>query len=212
MRIVELLVGNRQDGDLHRRQPGWQGARIMLEEECDSTLQAAQRRAMNDPRTLLGTILGDVRQIETLTHLQIDLVGEQRLLASSGRAHLHIELWAVKGGFALPDLVVELEFVSDLDQACLRKPPVLGIVDVFVAVLVPERNAIRAVLVDAEAFHDVIDEIDHLLEHTLELPRLDKDMRVRQMERQHPDQTTERPRMLLAEQRRYLRCSARSIR
>src|SRR3954467_1792855 len=71
--IGRVTVGNRHDLHLHRREPQRERARVVLDQDGDEPLEAAEDRPMNDDRAVLGIVGADVFQIEALRHLVIEL-------------------------------------------------------------------------------------------------------------------------------------------
>ena len=64
--ILHMTVRNRNHHGLHRRQPDGKRAGIVLDQDGDESLEAAEDRAMNDDRPMFGIVGADVFQIEAL--------------------------------------------------------------------------------------------------------------------------------------------------
>ena len=64
--IVQMAVGDGQDDGLDRRQPQWEGAGEVLDQDGDEPLEAAENGAVNHHRPVLGVVGADVLQVEAL--------------------------------------------------------------------------------------------------------------------------------------------------
>ena len=63
-----MPVRDGQDDRLDRGEPEREGSGVVLDQDGDEPLEAAENRAMDDHRAVLGVVGADVFQIETLRH------------------------------------------------------------------------------------------------------------------------------------------------
>ena len=68
-----MPVGNRQHDGLHRREPQRKRARIVLDEDRDEPLEAAEDRPMDHDRAVLRVVGADVLQVEALRASVVEL-------------------------------------------------------------------------------------------------------------------------------------------
>ena len=57
-----MVVADRQDPDLHRGQPGGEGAGVVLEEHAEEPLDRAEQGAVEHDRRVAGAVLAHVLQ------------------------------------------------------------------------------------------------------------------------------------------------------
>ena len=75
MRVRRLLIGDRQNGRLHRREPHRKRARIVLDQNAEESLDRSEQRAMHHHRTMLLAVFGDVFQLKPARQSEIELHG-----------------------------------------------------------------------------------------------------------------------------------------
>src|SRR3989442_14234016 len=68
-----MSIGNRNDDALDWREPHGEGAGIMLNQDCDKSLKAAQYGPVDDDRAMFGVICANVFQVEILRLLVVEL-------------------------------------------------------------------------------------------------------------------------------------------
>ena len=103
--IVEMAVGDGQHRRLDRRQPHRESPGIVLDQQGDEPLEAAENRPVDDHRPVLGVVHADVLQLEALRHLVIELDGGALPLPADRVGDVEVDLRAVKGAVALVDVI-----------------------------------------------------------------------------------------------------------
>ena len=104
---VEVAVGDRQHGGLHRRQPERELARVVLDQDPDEALERAQQRAVDHHRPVLGVVGARVGELEALGHVVVELHGAELPRAADRVGHVQVDLRAVEGAVALVEVVLE---------------------------------------------------------------------------------------------------------
>ena len=105
--VLQGLLGNRQDLDLHGCQPGGELALGLLDQVGHKAVQRAQDGAVQHHGGLLGAVLVHIGQVELCGQAEVQLAGGQGVLSTHGGLDVHIQLGAVEGGFA--DLLGEVD-------------------------------------------------------------------------------------------------------
>ena len=100
-RVVEVPVGNRQHDALHRRQPQRERAGVVLDQERDEPLEAAEDRPVDHHRPVLGVVGADVLQVEPLRHLVVELDRRALPLAADRVGDVEVDLRPVERAVAL---------------------------------------------------------------------------------------------------------------
>ncbi len=100
-----VVVADRQQAHLDRRQPRREGAGVVLEQHAEEALDRAEQGAVDHDRALARAVGADVLQAEALRLVEVHLDGRQLPLAADGVTDLDVDLRAVEGAAALVDLV-----------------------------------------------------------------------------------------------------------
>src|SRR5215472_5114882 len=103
--ILELTVGDRQNHRLNRSEPHRESAAVMLDEHAEEPFERSEERTVDHDRAMLGAVLTDVRQLEALRQVEVDLHGRQLPVAADRIAHLDVELRAVERAAAFVHLI-----------------------------------------------------------------------------------------------------------
>ena len=93
------------------RQPQRPGAGIVLDQQRDEPLEAAENRPVDDHRPVLGVVGADVLQVEPLRHLVVELNRRALPLPADRVGDVEVDLRAVERAVAL------------VDRVRLRRPP-----------------------------------------------------------------------------------------
>src|SRR5262249_22024449 len=94
------LLAHRHHADLLGRQPEWQLAGRVLEEDRDEALERPEHGAMEHHRRGLGALGRDVAEPEALGHRAVDLYGGERPRALEDVAEVEADLGAVERALA----------------------------------------------------------------------------------------------------------------
>src|SRR6185369_13279618 len=122
-RIRLMAVGNRQHDGLNRRQPEWERAGVVLDQNGDEALEAAEDCTMNHDRPVLGVVGADVFQVEVLRLLVVELNRCALPLAPDRIRNIEIDLRPVERAIAFVQRVVEAGTRERLLQLGLRVIP-----------------------------------------------------------------------------------------
>ncbi len=109
---------------------------IVLQQHGEEAFDGAEQGTMNHHRTLVGAVLRDVFELETLGQVEVELDGRDLPGAADGVAGLHGDLRAVERGAARVGHEVEVGCLGDLAQRAGGLFPDLVGTDVLVRILV----------------------------------------------------------------------------
>ena len=113
-----MPVRNRQHHGLDRRQPERKRASVVLDQDGDEPLEAAENRPVDDHRPVLGVVGADVLQVEPLRHLVVELDRGALPLPADGVGHVEVDLRPVEGAVALVQLVAPGRRASSAALSC----------------------------------------------------------------------------------------------
>src|ERR671919_993656 len=124
-RIAEELLGDRQHAGLHGRQPGREGAGVVLGQNADEALERAQNGAMDHHRALGLAVGVDVLELEPLGLLEVDL--DRRVLPAASQRVLdvHVDLGTIERAVAGVQLEGQAIGAQRILQPALRDLPLL---------------------------------------------------------------------------------------
>ena len=105
LRVRQFLLGQRNHAHLLRGQPEREGATVVLDQDTEETLQAAQQGAMHHVGPVFLSIIPHIIQVEALGQVEIELDRRELPLASDRILDLEIDLGAVERAAALVRLV-----------------------------------------------------------------------------------------------------------
>ena len=105
---VLLFLGDGQDTDLFGGQPHGQGPGVLLDEQGQRPLVAAEGGAVDDVGVLLHPVPVHIFHAEPLGQLEVDLDGDESVLLAVDVFDLDIQLGAVEGGLAVGLGVIDL--------------------------------------------------------------------------------------------------------
>src|SRR5260221_819099 len=154
-RVGRMTVRDGQQDDLHRRQPEREGPGIVLEQERDEPLEAAEDSPMDHDRPVLGVVGADVHQVEVLRLLVIELDGGALPLPPDRIRDVEVDLRPVERAVLRVDVVGETGRVERRLQLLLRVVPRRDLAEELVR---PGRELRREV--EPEVAVDALDEPD----------------------------------------------------
>ena len=112
-----MAVGDRQDDRLHRRQPGREAARVVLDQDPGEALHRAEQGAVDHHRPV-GIVVGaGVGEVEALRHLEVELAGAALPGAAERVGDVEVDLRPVEGTVAGVQLVLAALAVERLGSA-----------------------------------------------------------------------------------------------
>ncbi len=121
--VIVLRAGNVEHRHLHRGQPDGQRACVLLDQNSDETLQAADDGAVQHDGTVALTIFPHIFRTQALRHGRIHLDGAALPVAADRVAQRVLELRAVERAVAHRDLVVAARGLQALDEGILGFVP-----------------------------------------------------------------------------------------
>src|SRR6516162_1502882 len=126
-----MLVGNREDADLFRRKPSWEGACKMFDQYATKSLHRSERRTMNHHGSAYRIIGCDVPQIESLRQVIVDLYRPQLPFAADDIFDDEINFGTIERSLAGFFHVSYTQRSSRLFQRALCVIPVFGAPHIF---------------------------------------------------------------------------------
>src|SRR5688500_16205820 len=118
-----VSVGNRQHDRLHRREPQRERPGVVLDEDRDEPLEAAEDRAMDDHRPMFGIICAGVLQIEVFRLHVIELNRRALPLAADRIGHIEVDFRSVERAVLLVDREPHLGALERRFQLRFGMPP-----------------------------------------------------------------------------------------
>ena len=103
--VGQVPVGNRQHDRLDRRQPERKRPGVVLDQDRDEPLEAAEDRPVDDDRPVLGVVGADVFQVEPLRQLVVELDRRALPLPADRVGDVEVDLRPVERAVALVDRV-----------------------------------------------------------------------------------------------------------
>src|SRR3569833_3522194 len=94
--VLAIVVRDRQHPNLFRREPNWKRAREVLDENRDETLERTAHGAMDYHRAMRSVVLADVRQIEALGCVVVELNRAELPLTADRVADVEVDLQTIK--------------------------------------------------------------------------------------------------------------------
>ena len=168
-----MTLRDRQDTHLHGSHPHGECTCIVLDQDTDKALNRAIDHAMQHDGTMLFAVLTDIGEIELLgqTHIELDRAALPR--TSDGVAQVKVDLRAVKRAVSLVDNIIQATIVQCLLQTIRRHLPHL---------IRPHRvlGARRELCLvrQSERAVDLVEEVNRVLDLTLDLIGGHKEMRI----------------------------------
>ena len=95
--VIGMAVRNRNDDGLNRGQPNGKRPGVMLDQNCDKSLEAAEYRAVDHDRAVFGVVRADVFQIEVFRLCVIKLDCCALPIAANRVGYIEINFRPVKG-------------------------------------------------------------------------------------------------------------------
>jgi hypothetical protein len=98
--VVGLCVGDAGHHHLHRRQPHWQRAGVLLDQDADEALEAADDGAVQHDGAMPRAVFADVFGVQPLGHVRVHLDGAALPLAAQRVLQGVFDLGAVERALA----------------------------------------------------------------------------------------------------------------
>src|SRR6266536_5292337 len=205
-RLLEMRLAHREDPDLHRCEPEWERAGVLLREDADEPLERAVERTVDDEHRMLHVVRPHVGEPETLRHLPVELNRPELPGAAQRVGDVQVDLRPVERALARADDILDLLALErGLDLALGEVP--LG---VAAELVVRPRRELRPRL-EPEAAVERAEVVDAAVELRRHLLLRAEDVRV--VLRHVPDarEPVQRTRQLVAVQRRRLGVAERQV-
>ncbi len=110
------LLRHRQDAHLLGCEPRRKGAAVVLDQPTDEALHGAEQRAVDDDGRMRLIVRSDVRELEALGHLEVELKRASLPFAADRVHDVDVDLGAVEGPAPLVDHVVHAATLQDAAQ------------------------------------------------------------------------------------------------
>ena len=121
--IVRLRVSDIEHGRLNRSQPCRHGTGMLLDEDADETLKAADDGTVQHHGAMAIAVFAHVFRIQALGHGEVDLDGAALPLATDGVLERVLDLGTVERAIAGRDHVLAARSLQAVDQRGLRLVP-----------------------------------------------------------------------------------------
>ena len=169
MQVGHLLVGDRDADDLHRGEPGREGAGVVLGEDAEEPLDRPELRRVDHHRLLPAAVGGGVLQAEAGRLVEVVLDGRHLPGAADRVAGLDGDLRAVERRAARVGDEVEAGLLGCVLQHLGGHLPLLGRPDELGRLLrvIRPRGQLQVVVVQAE----VAEQTEHEGQQVPDLPR-----------------------------------------
>ncbi len=192
VRVLEVLVRDRQHPHLLRGKPHRERAGEVLGEDRDEALERAAHGAMDHHRTMVGVVLADVLEVEALRRVVVELDRAELPRAADRVGDVEVDLRTVKGAVTRLELVRHARRLERGTQRRLGAIPERVVADTNLgAGREPDGRAQAERLVVAE------DEFDEKANLVLDLVLGDEDVAIVLLELPHAREARERARHLV---------------
>src|SRR6218665_125700 len=121
--VVGLRIRDVEQRQLHRREPGGQGACVLFEQHPEEALQAADDGAVQHDGAMAGAVLADEFGIQTLGHVRVDLYRAALPLPAQGILERVFHLGAIERALARQILEFATRGAQPLGQGMLGLIP-----------------------------------------------------------------------------------------
>ena len=151
-----VVVTDRKDPNLDRREPCGKCAGIVLEKNAKETLDRAEQCPMQHDRTLARTVGRNVFKVESIGKVEVTLNSAQLPRASDCVLDVDIDLRAIERSIAFFDRILETIFLKRTLKGVCGLVPDLIATDMLVGIF---RTEVGGELGKAERAQDTHDEI-----------------------------------------------------
>ena len=173
-----LIVGDRQDGGLHRCQPQRERPGVVLDQDAEEALHGAPQGAVDHHGLVGAPVRPDVLQPEAPRQIEVELHGGQ-LPRPADRVHeLDIDLRSVEGRFVRHHLGFDAALAQGLEEAVLGQLPFFGSAGVLAARPAVPSGQLDRELGETENSQDFLREVNATDHFGFDLVRRAKDVGV----------------------------------
>ena len=121
--ILDIPVGDRQNLDLHRRDPSREGSGVMLDQDADEPFHAAECNPVDHHRTMPLAVFADIGQIKPFRHQHIQLNGAALPGPADGILQVEVNFGTIESAISRIDLVGHAALIERLFQCSRRHFP-----------------------------------------------------------------------------------------
>src|SRR3989440_3696821 len=210
VRVSSVPVGDRDEHDLDRGQPGREGSGIMLKQDGDHALQRAAVSAMNHHGPVTLPVLANIAQVEAFGQVVVYLGRAKLPLTAKGVEEEKVEFRPIKPRLALLNRVGKVELFNDVHNHRLRLVPRLVAAYILGTGRIAQANTGREVA-EMEGAKDEELQFNDPDKLFLDLFRCKEDVRVVYREVTRAQQAVEFPALLEAIDRTKLGQAQRQI-
>jgi hypothetical protein len=162
VQVAVVVAVHRDADDLDRRQPGREGAGVVLDQHADEALDRAELRRVDHHRLLPGAVGRLVLQPEALGLVEVVLDGRHLPGAADGVLGLDRHLGPVEGGAARVGHELQAGVDAGLAQHLGRGVPVLLRADELVRLGVVAGGQLEVEVGDPEVAQQAEDEVEQV--------------------------------------------------
>ena len=124
--VLDVALGDGNNGNLGRREPYGEGSSIVLNQNSEETLDRAIQRTMHHQRLMALAVFAHVFKFETLGQIEVELHGGKLPETANGIDEFYVDLGTVEGGFAEDELVGNSLALEHGLERILRHLPLFG--------------------------------------------------------------------------------------
>src|SRR5579864_5423968 len=205
-RRLEMALADREDADLHRREPEGEGAREVLDQDPDEALERSVEGAVDDEDRVLGVVGPHIGEPETLRHLAVELDRPELPRPAEDVGDVEVDLRSVERALTRADDILDPVPLERGLELAFGEVPLL----VTSELVVGAGRELRARLEADEAVKET-EKVDAGVELRRDLLPRAEDVRVVLRHVADSRQSVQRSRELVAVQRRRLRIAERQL-
>src|SRR5215472_92849 len=188
LRVVGYFFADRANLYLHGGEPQRKCSSVMLNQNAEEALYGTEQRAVDHERLMPGAVFGDVLQPEARRQVEVELHRRELPGAANRVNQLHVNLRAVKSGFASNRFVGNVHVLHSGSERGGGAMPVFGFSSVIFRMRGIPVGKFNFEFVEAEILHDREREIDAGFDFGFDLRRHAENMRVVLGEAAHAQQ------------------------
>src|SRR5579863_3328133 len=197
-RILDGFFAQRQDARLHRSEPRWKRARVLLDQHAEKSLDRTPQRAVDHQRLMARAVFADVFKLETPRQIEIELHGGKLPWTPDGVHQFHVDLRAVECAFAGNDFVRHVHAFQRVHERIFSVPPLFRSSGIVLRPRRVARRKLHFVAVEPEDTQHFPRELDAILNFFFDLVRHAENVRIVLREAAHAQQAVQHPRPLVA--------------
>src|SRR5215469_12900148 len=191
LRILRELFAEWQNARLHWSEPGWECARVMLDQDSEESLHGSKQSAVHHQRLMTSAVFAHVFQSEPRGQIEIELNGCELPRPSNRVDQLHVNFRAVECRFALNSLEWNVHAVERVAERRGGAVPVLRFARIIFRMRGVPFGKLHFVAVESKSLHHCERKIQTALHFEFDLIGTAKNMRVILCKAAHAQQSVQ---------------------